>query len=136
MRRWLEEFEAQRGLDHLTARSRRWVLGSYATLALALVVWGLILRGESGNLRPMLAFLLPLLLFLPSLLGQRARGHVWLAFVSLLYFMIGVNVAILPGVGWLGLLIALCSLTLFAGCTLYSRFRSRQLRAAATGDGA
>lgn len=126
MKRWFEALEERHGLDHLTAQSRRWVLGSYMALALALVAWGIILRGESGNLRPMLAFLLPLLLFLPSLLGRRARGHVWLAFVSLLYFMIGVNVAILPGVGWLGLLIALAALTLFSGCAFYARFRSRQ----------
>ncbi len=131
MRRWLESLEADKGVDHLTARSRRWVLGSYGILVLALVIWGLLLTRNDGNLRPLLAFLLPLLLFLPSLLGRRPRGHAWLAFVSLLYFMIGVNVAILPGLGWLGWLIALAALTLFGGCTLYSRFRSRQLRASA-----
>lgn len=136
MRRWLESLEAEKGLDHLTARSRRWVLGSYAALALSLVTWGAILQGESGNLRPLLAFLLPLLLFLPSLIGQRARGHAWLAFVSLLYFMIGVNVAILPGLGWLGWLITLSALALFAGCTFYARFRSRQQREASSRGGA
>lgn len=133
MRRWLEALEAEKGLDHLTARARRWVLGSYGALALALLAWGLLLARDDGNLRPLLAFLLPLVLFLPSLLAQRARGHAWLAFVSLLYFMIGVNVAILPGLGWLGWLIALAALALFGGCTFYARFRSRQQRAARGG---
>lgn len=131
MRRWIESLEAEKGLDLLATRARRWVLGSYGVLVLALVIWGLLLGRDGGNLRPLLAFLLPLVLFLPSLLGKRPRGHAWLAFVSLLYFMIGVNVAILPGLGWLGWLIALAALVLFGGCTFYARFRSRQLRAQA-----
>ncbi|MGM1052046.1 MAG: DUF2069 domain-containing protein [Pseudomonadota bacterium] len=134
MRRWLEALEADKGVDHLTTRSRRWVLVSYGILIVALATWGLLLSRDGGNLRPLLAFLLPLLLFLPSLLGRRPRGHAWLAFVSLLYFMMGVNVAILPGLGWLGWLIALSALALFGGCTLYSRFRSRQLHARANGN--
>lgn len=129
MRRWLESLEAEKGVDQLTARTRRWVLGSYGILTLALLIWGMLLARDDGNLRPMLAFLLPLVLFLPSLLAKRPRGHAWLAFVSLLYFMIGVNVAILPGLGWLGWLIALAALALFGGSTLYARFRSRQQRA-------
>ncbi|MGJ7456931.1 DUF2069 domain-containing protein [Halomonas sp. MA07-2] len=134
MRRWLDSLEAEMGLDPLTARARRWVLGSYGVLSLALVVWGLLLWRDGGNLRPLLAFLLPLVLFLPSLLARRPRGHAWLAFVSLLYFMIGVNVAVLPGLGWLGWLIALAALALFGGCTFYARFRSRQLRTQAEGS--
>lgn len=135
MRAWLERLEDEQGLDALTDRMRRLVLGSFLVLTLAMLTWGvLLLRVEGGNLRPTLAFLLPLLLFLPSLIGRRPRGHAWLAFVSLLYFMIGVNVAILPGLGLLGLLIAFASLALFAGCTGYARFRSRQLRARSGGD--
>ncbi|MFO7649080.1 MULTISPECIES: DUF2069 domain-containing protein [Halomonas] len=135
MKAWLERLEDEQGLDALTDRMRRLVLGSFLVLTLAMLTWGvLLLRVEGGNLRPILAFLLPLLLFLPSLIGRRPRGHAWLAFVSLLYFMIGVNVAILPGLGLLGLLIAFASLALFAGCTGYARFRSRQLRARSGGD--
>jgi uncharacterized membrane protein len=130
MRRWLEDLEAHHGLDLLTERTRRLVLGSYGVLLLAMIAWGLVLQRDATRLGPVLAFILPLVLFLPSILGRRPRGHAWLAFVSLLYFMIGVNVAILPGVGWLGLLIALTSLALFAGSMFYARFRSRQLKAA------
>ncbi|BBI61985.1 hypothetical protein HSBAA_32910 [Vreelandella sulfidaeris] len=68
------------------------------------------------------------MLFLPSIIGQRARGHAWLAFVSLLYFTQGVMLATLPGQSVRGLLEAIISLALFAGCMGYARFRSRQLR--------
>jgi uncharacterized membrane protein len=69
-----------------------------------------------------------LVLFLPSIIGQRARGHAWLAFVSLLYFTQGVMLATLPEQGMRGVLEALVSLALFTGCMGYARFRSRQLR--------
>lgn len=129
MRRWVEDLEVRHGLDSLTERSRRLVLGSYVVLTLGLLTWGVLLSQEGGNLRPLLLFLLPLALFLPSLVARRPRGHAWLAFVSLLYFMMGVNVAILPGLGWLGWLIVLASLALFTGCMFYARFRSRQIQA-------
>lgn len=129
MRRWVESLETRHGLDSLTERSRKVVLGSYVMLALGLVTWGVLLGKSGGSLRPLILFLLPLLLFLPSLLARRPRGHAWLAFVSLLYFMMGVNVAILPGLGWLGWLIVLAALALFTGCMFYARFRSRQLQA-------
>lgn len=129
MRRWLEDVEAKHGLDLLTERSRQLVLGSYAALGALILVWILILQGDVTRLGPVLAFILPLALFLPSIVTKRPRGHAWLAFVSLLYFMIGVNVAILPGVGWLGMLISLAALGLFTGCMFYARFRSRQMKA-------
>ncbi|GEK46596.1 DUF2069 domain-containing protein [Bisbaumannia pacifica] len=127
MRRALERWEARRGLDHLTRGSRRLVLGSFAVLALLLALAGWRLQGGNSPLA-MLIYLLPLLLFLPSLISGRPRGHAWLAFVSLLYFMMGVNIAILPGLGVLGLAIVVAALTLFVGATGYARFRSRQLR--------
>ncbi|RDB43335.1 DUF2069 domain-containing protein [Halomonas sp. DQ26W] len=130
MRRWLEEMEGRHGLDSLTDRSRQLVLGSFGLLVVLMMTWVVVLQDEGISLGPMLAFILPLILFLPSIIGRRPRGHAWLAFVSLLYFMIGVNVAILPGVGLLGMLIALSSLALFTGCMFYARFRSRQMKAA------
>ncbi|WP_192037015.1 DUF2069 domain-containing protein [Halomonas sp. YLGW01] len=128
MRQMMERWEHKHGLDTLTHKSRRLVLISYGILVAALASWALTLYQQNGNLRSALVFLLPLLLFLPSLIARRPRGHAWLCFVSLLYFMIGVNVAILPGVGWLGLLIAMAALVLFVASMGYARFRSRQLR--------
>lgn len=127
MRTWLDGVEARRGLDQLTLRSRQLVLASYSTLILLMVYRGLIVQSELIQLGPMLVFVLPLVLFLPSIIGHRPRGHAWLAFVSLLYFTQGVMVATLPGQGLRGVLEALVSLVLFTGCMGYARFRSRQL---------
>ncbi|ALM52537.1 DUF2069 domain-containing protein [Halomonas huangheensis] len=129
MRAWLEDFEKRKGLDHLVQRSRRLVLVSFGILLLLMVYRGWAI--ESSNLRfgPMLAFVLPLVLFLPSILVRRPRGHAWLAFVSLLYFAQGVMVATLPSQGWRGMVEAIVSLALFIGCMGYARFRSRQMRA-------
>ena len=128
MRQWLEGLEARHGLDALTERTRRLVLGSF-TLLLVLVVWGsLSMQAGDNPLTPIIVRILPLLLFLPSVIGQRPRGHAWLAFVSLLYFTQGVMVATLPGQGLRGGLEALTALALFTGCMFYARFRSRQLR--------
>ncbi|MDI5932927.1 DUF2069 domain-containing protein [Halomonas kalidii] len=129
MRQWLEGLEARHGLDTLTERSRRLVLGGYVLLLLLMLYRGVAVQSEVV-LGPLIAFVLPLVLFLPSILGRRPRGHAWLAFVSLLYFTQGVMVATLPGQGLRGLLEALVSLALFTGCMGYARFRSRQLRAA------
>ncbi|MBD3894385.1 DUF2069 domain-containing protein [Halomonas sp. ML-15] len=129
MRQMLERWEAQHGLDALTARARRAVLTSYVVLLLLLVYSGIAIHSiEEGGWIPILVRGLPLVLFLPSIIGQRPRGHAWLAFVSLLYFMQGVMVATLPGQGLFGMLEALTAMALFAASTCYARFRSRQMR--------
>ncbi|MBB3229885.1 DUF2069 domain-containing protein [Halomonas stenophila] len=128
MRQWLEDLEARRGLDHLTAGSRKLVVASYALLLMLMVYRGLAIDSDNSAVGPLVAFVLPLLLFLPSILARRARGHAWLAFVSLLYFTQGVMVATLPGQAPRGIIEALVSLALFTGCMGYARFRSRQLR--------
>ena len=129
MRQWLEGLEARKGLDRLTDGSRRLVLGSYGLLLALMVYRGVIVTTDGNPLVPLLAFVLPLVLFLPSILTRRPRGHAWLAFVSLLYFTQGVMVATLPGQGLRGGAEALVALALFVGCTAYARFRSRQQRA-------
>lgn len=130
MRQWLEGLETRQGLGNLTQRSRRLVVGSYALLLLLMLYRGLVVQSDSGSLTPIIAFVLPLVLFLPSIIAHRPRGHAWLAFVSLLYFTQGVMVATLPGSGLRGLLEVIASLALFVGCMGYARFRSRQLQAA------
>lgn len=129
MRQWLERLEARKGLDHLTDASRRLVLGSYVVLLGLALYRGLLVSTDGNPLVPLVAFVLPLVLFLPSILTRRPRGHAWLSFVSLLYFTQGVMVATLPGQELRGGAEALASLALFTGCMGYARFRSRQLRA-------
>lgn len=127
MRQWLENVEQQYGLDYLTQRSRQLVLTSYVALVLLTLYRGFLLQGDTFNWMPIVAFVLPLVLFLPSIIGRRPRGHAWLAFVSLLYFTQGVMVATLPSQALRGVTEALVSLALFTGCMGYARFRSRQL---------
>ncbi|WP_235042307.1 DUF2069 domain-containing protein [Vreelandella profundi] len=128
MRQWLEDIEARHGLDQLTLKSRQLVLVSGAILLVLVIYRGFLVQGDEFNWRPVVAFVLPLVLFLPSIIGQRARGHAWLAFVSLLYFTQGVMLASVPGQSVRGISEAIVSLALFAGCMGYARFRSRQLR--------
>ncbi|WP_108444314.1 DUF2069 domain-containing protein [Halomonas denitrificans] len=129
MRQWLEGLEARKGLDHLTDASRRLVLGSYGVLLALMLYRGVLVSTDGNPLVPLVAFVLPLVLFLPSIIARRPRGHAWLSFVSLLYFTQGVMVATLPGQGLRGTAEALVSLALFVGCMGYARFRSRQQRA-------
>ncbi|NDL69375.1 DUF2069 domain-containing protein [Vreelandella alkaliphila] len=128
MRQWLDGLETRHGLDKLTQQARQLVLVSFVILLLLVIYRGFFIQGDTFNWRPVVAFVLPLLLFLPSIIGQRARGHAWLAFVSLLYFTQGVMLATLPGQGMRGVLEAVISLALFTGCMAYTRFRSRQQR--------
>tara|TARA_R110001606_G_scaffold154941_1_gene296786 strand:- start:74 stop:463 length:390 start_codon:yes stop_codon:yes gene_type:complete len=127
MRQWLEKVEEQHGLDKLTLRSRQVVLASFALLLVLVIYRGFLLQDDDFNWRPVVAFVLPLVLFLPSIIGKRARGHAWLAFVSLLYFTQGVMLVTLPGQGLRGVVEAVVALVLFTGCMGYARFRSRQL---------
>lgn len=129
MKQWLERVEQQHGLDLLTFRARQWVLASFGLLLIMMLLRGFMVQDAAFNWRPMIAFVLPLILFLPSLMGKRPRGHAWLAFVSLLYFSQGVMVATLPTQALRGVAEAILSLALFTGCMAYARFRSRQLRA-------
>lgn len=129
MRRRIDAMEERYGLAPLTYRARQLVVASYLLLLLLLAVGGwMVQQTTEGGIMPLLIRLLPLVLFLPSIVMQRPRGHAWLAFVSLLYFMQGVMIATLPGFGILGILECLASLALFLGCTGYARFRSKQLR--------
>ena len=130
MRAALERLESRHGLNRLTQRARQGVITSYATLIAVLFIGGLQLLSQSDSgLMPLLVRILPLVLFLPSILTQRPRGHAWLAFVSLLYFMQGVMIATLPDKAWLGLLEVVASLALFIASMLFARWRSRQLAA-------
>lgn len=129
MRAALERFEQRHGLARLTQRARLGVLVGYVSLIALLTLGGLQLQIESdAGLLPIVLRVLPLILFLPSIVTRRPRGHAWLAFVSLLYFMQGVMIATLPNKAWLGLLEVAAALLLFTASMLFARWRGRQLR--------
>ncbi|MCZ0926376.1 DUF2069 domain-containing protein [Halomonas janggokensis] len=129
MKQWLERLEQRHGVDLLTLRARQWVLASFGLLLIMMLLRGFMVQDAAFSWRPMAVFVLPLILFLPSIIGRRPRGHAWLAFVSLLYFSQGVMVATLPTQTLRGVTEAVLSLALFTGCMAFARFRSRQLRA-------
>lgn len=130
MRAWLERVEREKGLDVLEAQSRRGVIVSFVGLALILLLGGIQLMAQSDNnaFLPLLIRLLPIVLFLPAVWTRRARGHVWLAFVSLLYIMQGVMLASLAGHAVVGVLEAVTATGLFLSSMAYARFRSRNQR--------
>lgn len=127
IRAWLERLEREKGLEALDASSRRGVVASFGALAIVLLIGGvqLMAQSDNGGLIPLLIRLLPLALFLPAILTRRARGHVWLAFVSLLYIVQGVMLASVPGHAVIGVLEALAALGLFGYSLFYARFHSR-----------
>lgn len=129
MRAALEKFERRHGLALLTQRARKGVLIGYLSLIVLLMIGGLQLQARSdAGLLPILVRVLPLILFLPTIVMRRARGHAWLAFVSLLYFMQGVMIATLPDMAWLGVLEVASALLLFTASMLFARWRGRQLK--------
>ncbi len=117
----------------------RWLtLISYFGL-LAILLVGLIIfpLPEESRLWVILAVLwLPLLIFLPAVLTRNPRGHAWLCFVSLVYFMQGTTTFIVPGKAGIGALQALLALTLFTAAMMYGRWRGMELRGAVINDAA
>ncbi len=112
----------------LTARTRQ----------LAWTAWGVLLLQQAADAwvrqAPWvvwLAFLLPLLIFLPGMVRDNLRSYIWLCFVSLLYFMrLVVALFARPGdplatTGMVAVVI------LFLSAMLYVRWRARELREAA-----
>lgn len=76
MRQWLEDVEARHGIDKLTLRSRQLVLASFAILLVLVIYRGFLVQGDEFNWRPVVAFVLPLVLFCPPLLvSEHAVMH-------------------------------------------------------------
>lgn len=125
----LERLETRYGLEALSQGARRAVLISFVLLIALLLLSGWQLRNNNGvEWLPVLVRALPLVLFLPSILTRRPRGHAWLAFVSLLYIAQGAMLTRLPGQAWLGWLEVLAAMALFFASALYARWRSHLLR--------
>ncbi|WP_170150154.1 DUF2069 domain-containing protein [Parahaliea mediterranea] len=72
--------------------------------------------------------LLPLLLFLPGMLGDKLRSYIWLCFVSLLYFIALVERLFANPGSALAIVGMLAVVSLFCAAMLYVRWRARELR--------
>ncbi|MBV1787947.1 DUF2069 domain-containing protein [Marinobacterium sp. D7] len=109
-------------------RLTRWLtLSSYVGLLLLFSLWYLLLSPAQSD-HPWviwLVHLLPLLAFLPVVIKGSPRGHAWLCFVLLLYFLEAVIAALVPTTRWLGLIESLLLATLFTSAMLYARWRSQ-----------
>jgi uncharacterized membrane protein len=108
------------------------------TRQLAWVAWGVLLVQQAADAWTRqapwvvwLAFLLPLLIFLPGMVRDNLRSYIWLCFVSLLYFM-RLVLALFARPGDPPTVIGMVAVvTLFISAMLYARWRARELRAAA-----
>ena len=76
-----------------------------------------------------LAFLLPLVIFVPGMLRDNLRSFIWLCFVSLLYFMrLVVAVFAHPDDG-LAIMGLVAVVVLFCTAMMYVRWRAQEIRA-------
>ncbi len=64
----------------------------------------------------------PLLCFLPGLFRANPRTHLWLCFLSMIYFIQGVLTANRPAYLYWGLAEALLAIALFSAALLYARW--------------
>ncbi|WP_148266821.1 DUF2069 domain-containing protein [Chromohalobacter israelensis] len=128
MRQWLDRMATRHGLDQAALLARRGVWGSMGALAVLQILggWQMHASGQVA-LMPIVVRLLPLVLFLPSVVTKRPRGHVMLAFVSLLYILQGLMIAQVPGRLVWGVLETLAALALFVSAAAYARRRRQQL---------
>jgi len=99
----------------LVTHSRRVVLATYSLLLIALIL------ADGGSLNNFLSTL-PLLLFLPGILRQNWRSHIWLCFVLLIYFMANVDSLFSPQPSVFDYLQAILIPTLFIAAMLYCRW--------------
>ncbi|MBP0048067.1 DUF2069 domain-containing protein [Marinobacterium sp. AK62] len=114
-----------------TSISRALVLISYFGLLALFTLWYLWLAPASSE-HPWVIWLvhvLPLGAFAPVVVKGAPRGHAWLCFVLLLYFLEAVIAAMVPTTRWLGLIDCLLLVTLFTSAMLFARWRSQLTRA-------
>ncbi len=118
-------------LETKTRISRVLVLASFFGLLLLFTLWYLWLAPASSD-HPWvvwLVHLIPLAAFTPVVVKGSPRGHAWMCFVLLLYFLEAVIAALVPPTRWLGLLDSALLVTLFTSAMLYARWRSQLTRA-------
>lgn len=120
-----------------TRASRLLCLASYWGLLLLFSLWYLWLAPAQSN-HPWviwLVHLLPLAAFAPVVIKGSPRGHAWLCFVLLIYFLEAVLAALVEPTRGLGLMEVLLLVLLFTSAMLYARWKSRLQRAEGASGG-
>ncbi|MBY4677107.1 DUF2069 domain-containing protein [Marinobacterium arenosum] len=120
-------------LESKVTLTRSLTLLSYFGLLALFLAWYLVLAPVPGA-NPWIIVLVQsslLLAFLPTVIKGVPRGHAWLCFVLLLYFVQAVLAASNPATQGLGL--AFCGLVgvLFSAAMYYARWKSRLIKALA-----
>ena len=123
----------EKNYSQLALRARQWTMAGMVALLGMFTVNTLIVPscGRQPNIVIWLMCCLPLLAFLPSLLKQHVRAHIWLCFVLLFYFMVAVLGAFQCASVATTLEVAAVVL-LFISAMMYVRWRSRALKQSRT----
>lgn len=133
MRKMMNRLETGKDIGRMANKSRFWVLLSYLAIIGFLILNSFQITKDGAPLHviALLAFMpvLPLLLFAPGIWIRRPRSHAWLCFVSLLYFMYGVDQSFLPEHQIVGLGLSVSSIILFVAAMMFSRWESLRLKA-------
>ncbi|OLO05528.1 MULTISPECIES: DUF2069 domain-containing protein [Salinicola] len=112
--------------------ARRSVWIAYATLLALLVISGIWhYLQQHAQAAALLVRILPLVLFLPTLLMQRRRGHVWLTALGVLYVIQGILIIAKGGGSVLVIAEILAASALAIMAYRYVRLRGRLDRAGA-----
>lgn len=107
--------------------SRIITLISYTALLLLLTAWYLFIAPAKGD-NPWVIWLvhfLPLIAFIRVIVRGDARGHAWLCFLLLFYFLGAVLATLMPPTRWLGLAESILLCTLFTGAMMFARWQSQ-----------
>ncbi|WP_101759960.1 DUF2069 domain-containing protein [Oceanicoccus sp. KOV_DT_Chl] len=114
----------------LARRARITVWFSYVALLVVFTLVTVVAPSCNRDPNPVIwcIHLLLLLPFLPAIIKQDVRGHAWLTFVLLGFFMASVSTAF-ACTSWLTLLEVSLISSLFIAALLFIRWRSRELKA-------
>ena len=108
-----------------------WVVSFVSYLSeiilLALIFLVLPPEGKEPNVVVFLIYTAPLIPFAPFLLKRNIHAHVWLCFLSLLYFMFAVPSGFDPRYGILGKLELANTIILFVITMCFTRWEQRRL---------
>lgn len=133
MRKMMNRLEEGKDISGMANKGRLWALLSYLSIIGFLILNSFLITKDGAPLYVIALWALlptlPLLLFVPGIWLRNPRSHAWLCFVSLLYFMYGVDQAFLPGHQIVGLGLSISSIILFIAAMMFSRWESLRLKA-------
>ncbi|WP_110665331.1 DUF2069 domain-containing protein [Salinicola halophilus] len=126
-----EQPSAASGLTESVASSRRQVRLAYVALLALLVASGVwhYVQGHA-DVAALVVRALPLVLFLPTLLLERRRGHIWLTALGVLYVVQGLLIVSEGGHSWLVFAEIIAAIALSVTAFYYVRRRGRLDRSA------